>query len=110
MNNNLYNAFKEAIDYLRDYYLDFQDYIERFSFPRLDYYYLIINISSFYRVIDIVSYRLEKLDNYDELELFNILICMPKKIYFTNSVYDNFKIIKDSLDYNNLILEKYKEN
>lgn len=110
MNNELYSVLKETIEYVRDYYFDWQDYIERFSFPRMDYYFLIINISSFYRMIDLVSYRLEKWDREDEIELFNILSFIPKKIRFTNSIYDNFKIIKECLEYNDAILKKYEKD
>ena len=110
MNNDLYDVLKETIEYLRDYYLDWQDYIERFSFPRMDYYFLIINISSFYKMIDLSFYRLEKWDKEDEIELFNILACIPKKIYFTNSIYNNFGIIRKCLNYNDLILKKYKND
>ena len=35
--NDIYNATSELIDYLRDYYLDIQDYIEDYDFPRIDY-------------------------------------------------------------------------
>ncbi len=110
MNNDLYDALKETIEYIRDYYFDWQDYIERFSFPRLDYYFLIINISSFYKMIDLSFYRLEKWDKEDEIELFNILVCLPKKIYFTNNIYNNFKVIRNYLDYNDAILKKYENN
>ena len=33
------DILKDTLEYLRDYYLDWNDYIERFSFPRMDYYY-----------------------------------------------------------------------
>lgn len=105
------NELKEAIEYLRDYYLDWNDYIERFSFPRMDYYYLLINISSFYKMIDLSFYKLGKYEkNNNELNLLYVLICMPKKINFTTCIYDNFKIIKESLNYNESVLEKYKED
>lgn len=105
------NVLKETIEYLRDYYLDWNDYIERFSFPRMDYYFLLINISSFYKMIDLSLYRLEEYEKEDnELNLLYVLMSMPKKISFTNCIYDNFKIIRESLDYNELVLEKYKEN
>ena len=111
MNNELSKKIKETINYLRDYYLDWQDYIERFSFPRMDYYYLLINISSFYKMSDLSLYWLEKYnEDNEELDLLKTLICMPKKVYFTDIIYNNFKIIRNSLDYNNLVLEKYKEN
>lgn len=105
------DILKESIEYLRDYYLDWHDYIERFSFPRMDYYYLLINISSFYKMIDLSFNKLEEYEkDNNELNLLYVLISMPKKISFGNSIYDNFKIIKEALDYNELILEKYKEN
>lgn len=111
MNNDLYTLLEETIEYLRDYYLDWQDYIERFSFPRMDYYYLIVNISSFYWMIDNALYWLEEYNkNGEELYLYYVLISMPKRIYFTNNIYDNFRIIRNSLDYNSLVSEKYKEN
>ena len=105
------DILKETIEYLRDYYLDWNDYIERFSLPRMDYYYLLINISSFYKMIDLSFNKLEEYEkDNNELNLLYVLISMPKKISFTNCIYDNFKIIKDALSYNELILEKYKEN
>ena len=105
------NIVNETIEYLRDYYLDWNDYIERFSFPRMDYYFLLINISSFYKMIDKSFYYLDKYnENNDFLYLVYVLIFMPKKITFTNNIYNNFKIIRESLNYNSLVLEKYKED
>lgn len=104
------SIIKDTIEYLRDYYLDWNDYIERFSFPRMDYYFLLINISSFYKMIDKSFYYLDKYnENNDFLYLVYVLIFMPKKITFTNNIYNNFKIIRESLNYNSLVLEKYKE-
>ena len=105
------SIIKDTIEYLRDYYLDWNDYIERFSFPRMDYYFLLINISSFYKMIDKSFYYLDKYnENNDFLYLVYVLIVMPKKITFTNNIYNNFKIIRESLNYNSLVLEKYKED
>ena len=105
------DILKETIEYLKDYYLDWNDYIERFSFPRMDYYYLLINISSFYKMIDLSFYRLEEYEkNNSELNLFYVLVSMPKKIIFTDNIYNNFRIIKESLDYNDLVLKEYEEN
>ena len=103
------NILKESIDYLRNYYLDWQDYIERFSFPRMDYYYLLINISSFYKVLDLLSKKLEEWDNEDEISLFYILSYMPKKIIFSKNIYSNFRIIREALEHNKLVLEENKE-
>ncbi len=105
------SIIKDTIEYLRDYYLDWNDYIERFSFPRMDYYFLLINISSFYKMIDKSSYYLDKYnENNDFLYLVYVLIFMPKKIIFTNNIYNNFKIIRESLNYNSFVLEKYEED
>lgn len=105
------NVIKEAIEYLRDYYLDWQDYIERFSFPRMDYYFLLINISSFYKMIDLAFNKLEEYEkDNSELNLLYVLISMPKRISFGNSIYDNFKMIRNCLEYNEIVLEKYKED
>ena len=105
------SIIKDTIEYLRDYYLDWNDYIERFSFPRMDYYFLLINISSFYKMIDKSFYYLDKYnENNDFLYLVYVLIFMPKKITFTNNIYNNFIIIRESLNYNSLVLEKYKED
>ena len=104
------SIIKETIEYLRDYYLDWNDYIERFSFPRMDYYYFIINSSSFYKMIDRAFYYLEKYnEDNDFIYLVYILIHIPRKITFDNDIYNNFKTINDSLNYNYLVLEKYKE-
>lgn len=101
----------ETIEYLRDYYLDWNDYIERFSIPRMDYYYLLINISSFYKMIDKSFYFLDKYNKTDEeLYLIYVLIFIPKKISFIDSIYNNIRLIGDCLEYNNYVLEKYKEN
>ena len=102
MNNELYDKIKETIKYLEDYYLDWQDYIERFSIPRMDYYYFLINISFFYNQINLAYSRLDKWDREDELELFYVLNCIPNKIVFTENIYNNFLII-------NKLLEKNKE-
>ena len=105
------NVLKETIDYLRDYYLDWNDYIERFSFPRMDYYYILINISLFYKMIDKCYYYFEKYnDDSDELYLVYILVFLPKKIVFGSNIYDNFQVIRKSLDYNRLVLKKYEED
>ncbi len=111
--DELKECLVEIINYLRDYYLDWQDYIERFSFPRMDYYYLIINISSFYNVLDIC---VDRLNNFDEentiIKLFYILKSLPMKVKFDSDIYNNILFINKAIDYNNKILEeneKYKK-
>jgi len=101
MNNEEIN---NRIDYLTNYYLDLQDYIERFSFPRIDYYYLIKNISKFYKILEKAKYYLEKNEKEKALNL------IPKKIEFTNNTYANTVTIKYMLDYIDKFLEENEEN
>lgn len=54
--NNFYQKVIADIDYQMKYYLDLQDYIEGFSFPRLDYYYLLLHISSIYKILQRARY------------------------------------------------------
>lgn len=100
MNNE---EISNKIEYLINYYLDFQDYIERFSFPRIDYYYLIKNINKFYEVLEKAKYYL---DNNDKEKAF---ILLPQKIEFTNNIYQNTVTIKYALDYVEKNLEEDKE-
>lgn len=100
MNNDEIN---NKIEYLMNYYLDLQDYIERFSFPRIDYYYLLKNISKFYEVLNKAKYYL------DNNEKEKALTLLPQKIEFTNNIYQNTVIIKYALDYIDNILKKDKE-
>lgn len=103
MNDN-YEKIKERIEYLRDYYLDLQDYIERFSFPRIDYYYLIKNISRFYVSLDKANYFLEK------KEVKKAKTFIPPKVDLNSDTYQNTVSIKYALDYIDYILEENKEN
>ena len=100
MNNKEIN---NKIEYLMNYYLDLQDYIERFSFPRIDYYYLIKNISKFYEVLEKSKYYLDNNDKENALKL------LPQKIEFTNNTYQNTVIIKHALDHIEKRLEEDKE-
>ena len=89
-NEELKKLVAETIDYLRDYYLDWQDYIERFSFPRLNF--------------------LNK-DNI-EISLYYILKSLTIKINFNSTIYNNILFINNALNYNDKILkenEKYKK-
>lgn len=112
-NEEIKKLFEETINYLKDYYLDWQDYIERFSLPRMDYYFLITNISSFYNVLDVSLNRLNDIDeNNIEISLFYILKTLPIKINFNSTIYNNILFISKAIDYNKIILEeneKYKK-
>lgn len=109
----LYKRLNKKIDYLMDYYLDWQDYIERFSYPRMDYHYLIVNISSFYTMLNIAKNNLSDWYN-NKTKLIYSLICIPNKIKLSSNIYNNILIIKKSLDYNDKVflffLEKNKKN
>lgn len=102
--NDEYKNVKDKIEYLRNYYLDLQDYIERFSFPRIDYYYLIKNISQFYVVLDKAKVIL---DSGDIVQAKKII---PKKLEFKNSIYQNTVSIKYALDEVKKNLKENKEN
>ena len=100
-----YKEIKDRIEYLTNYYLDLQDYIERFSFPRIDYYYLIKNISKFYIALDKAKYYLEKEDVEKAIKF------IPQKIdYKRKTYYENIVSTKYVLDYIDKILEEDKEN
>ena len=63
------------------------------------------------KMIEKSFYYLDKYNtNDDELHLVYVLIFIPKKITFSNCIYDNFKMIRNCLDYNEMVLEKYKED
>jgi hypothetical protein len=59
-------------------------------------------------MIDLASKRLENIN--DELDLYYVLKSIPKKIVFTDNIYNNFKVIREALDYNDLVLEEYEKN
>lgn len=113
--NDTYKRIEKRINYLMDYYLDWQDYIERFSFPRIDYYYLINNISSFYTMLKLSKNYLEKWNGEkEEKYFFYALMCIPNKVEFSKDTYESILKIKKELLYNDkvfkFILEKDKEN
>ena len=101
MNN--YRELEDKINYIMNYYLDWQDYIERFSFPRIDYYYLIKNISIIYESI-------KKAKNYLDKDIEKAQTFIPPKIDFNNKTYQNTVSIKYVLDNIENLLEKEKEN
>lgn len=48
---SLYEELKEKIANVQSYYENLQEYIEQFSFPRVDYYFLLTHISLFYQIL-----------------------------------------------------------
>lgn len=113
----LYKIIDDRITYIMNYYLDYQDYIENFEFPRVDYLFLIKNISIFYKSLNLSKEKINQwyMDN-DVENLFDSLICIPKKIIFSKDIYENTVVINRELKRINKIKkinleknEKYKE-
>lgn len=179
---NIYKTILNDIDYQMKYYLDLQDYIEEFSFPRIDYYYFLLHISLLYKIIQKARYYLDlwyqkknlkfrkcysihdvSFSNFivsessyfldfgncykdflitdficfyknealsvdmnflfdiyqkdiflseEELLLLKVFICIPKKVEFSKSTYNNTVSIYYLLEYiekTNSFLEKYEK-
>lgn len=68
----LYKKISSDIDYQMKHYLDLQDYIESFSFPKIDYYYLLLNISSIYKILQKARYYL---DLWYQKKVFKVRKC-----------------------------------
>ena len=115
--DKLYDDINNEISYLTNYYLDLQDYIERFSFPRLDYHYLIVNISSFNVLLNLAK---KKLDDWYESSNHGIRksiivgypnldnFCSANSGYFKNFDYSK----KDYFIYDlvDVFKDKYSDN
>ena len=127
--NDLYNSKLKEINNLMNYYLDLQDYIEQFAFPRWDYYFLINNISLFYQILNIARDYLEKWNiiktlkirkcmNIGNLSLKNSI--MNDKLYFIDysmagydlNIYDLVTFYKEYVcEFDiDLFMEKYFSN
>ncbi len=89
-----YHSINNEIQDVLDYYDDLMDYIQSFSFPRIDYYCLIINISLIFHSIYQASYYLEKwYQHYNNSVLRKAFLiqdtsfhnfCCSQKSYFYN--------------------------
>ena len=55
-----YQKLEKQITECWDYYENLQDYIHHFSFPRVDYYHLLNNISLFYQILSYAKRYLEE--------------------------------------------------
>ena len=115
MNDDIYNIINDSITYIRNYYLDYQDYIESFEFPRIDYLFLIKNISLLYKALNISKEILDKwYKDKDEKYLFYSIICIPEKIMFSKDIYKNIVKINRLFNHTNnsikFVLEKNKED
>jgi len=67
--NDFYDKIRKDIDEQLQFYLNLQNNIEVEGFPRIDYYYFLLNVSSFYKVLTIA---LDKLDLWKSLEIKKI--------------------------------------
>lgn len=115
--DKLYDSINNKINYLTNYYLDLQDYIERFSFPRLDYHYLIVNISSFNVLLNLAKKKLDDWYESSNHEIRKSIIvgcptldnfCSADYGYFIN--FDYYK--KDYFIYDlvNVFKDKHSDN
>lgn len=95
--DDLYNDISLTIKSIREYYLEIQDYIENFTFPKLYYYFLLINISSFYNILNSAQYYLDKW--YGKKDKY-----ISKGVVVGNVSLCNFCCGEDSyfLDYSNI--------
>ena len=93
---NIYKTILNDIDYQMNYYLDLQDYIEKFSFPRIDYYYLLLHISLLYKTI-------QKARHYLDLWYQKKILKFRKCYSIHNVSLSNFIVSKSScfLDFGN---------
>jgi len=73
------------IDNLMKYYLKLQDMIEEIEYPRIDYMYMIENISMFYKILNKSKYYLDKC-----IDLKSIRKCLIINTYNNHFInYDN---------------------
>ena len=94
--NNLYENILHDIDYQMKYYLDLHDYIESFSFPRVDYYYLLLNISNIYKILQKSRYYL---DLWHQKKIFKIRKCYSiHNVSFANFCFSKSSYFLDFTD------------
>lgn len=55
----VYKKIKDSINNTMKYYLDLQDYIEELLIPKVDYFFLLINISMIYKALSVAKYKLD---------------------------------------------------
>lgn len=94
--DQLYNNINKEIEYTRNYYLDLQDYIEEYPFPKIDHLFLIKNISMIYQILLLSKKKLDEWYNMKKLNL--------RKSYIIgdNNSLDNFRFCDNSyfINYN----------
>lgn len=66
--NDIYKAITDDMDSVFRYYYNLQDKIEEMLYPNESFYYLIINISKVYHLIDLGRYFVEKWFNSNKKE------------------------------------------
>ncbi len=91
----LYRSIQKKIQDVLDYYNDLMDYIQSFSFPRIDYYCLIINISLIFHSIYQAFYYLDEWYQH-----YNIDSVLRKAFLIQDTSFHNFCCSKNSYFYN----------
>ena len=89
---DLYHSIQKKIQSVLDYYENLLDYIQSFSFPRIDYYCLIINISIIFQSIYQAFYYLDEWYHHKNRDI-------RKALLIPNSDFDNFCYSKNSYFY-----------
>ena len=90
-----YHSVQERIQDVLDYYDDLMNYIQSFSFPRIDYYCLIINISLFFHSIYQAFYYLEEWYQH-----YNSDSVLRKAFLIQDTSFHNFCCSNNSYFYN----------
>lgn len=91
---NIYDSIYFNIDDLYKYYLSVQDKIEEVMYPSQSQYYLIINISLVYHLLDIGKFFLDKWMNSDNSIMREVLFF--KDISYHNFIDGNIVLFEDS--------------
>jgi len=106
-----YEKINNEIEYLINYYLDLQDYLEENNLKRPDYFLLILNISKYYKVLNISRDYLEKWYQEDNNNLLtNCRKYIPNKLILKRNICENITNIKKSISNLDKLLEEEKEN
>ena len=90
----IYEEIQNKITSVFEYYSKLQDFMEEFSFPRIDYYFLIQNVSMFYQI-------LQKAREYLDLWFSSCDGKIRKAYVLHNPFLSNFRICDQSyfIDY-----------
>ena len=109
----IYDNFHRQITDLMEYYYRLNDFIEEFSFPRIDYYVILKYIS---KIHNILKFSLERLNSWFELHDLNLRKCfLINNLKIDNYCYSDVSFFIDYKDSNKDLLiydfvSFYKEN